>query len=237
MDDKEFFEFSILDFKERDVEELKKFAKAAFNLDTILTTANDLKYTRSIQQKLAEWISNPSEEFVKLVSKDLLPSKNFTPTVKGQFTAITKRAFEQLIGEKINERLKGAMTPDQASNAPVTSAEQSSIPPAEMQVVTTPEETECFYAIRAMLREVVPSKRIVLRDAQSYCAILLDDNNRKPICRLRFNNTQRLRIGVFNEKREEELISLESADDIFNHADRLKATVKAYLSGDDSTKE
>jgi predicted type IV restriction endonuclease len=152
-------------------------------------------------------------------------------------SAFVTTKFRTPLSEKINERLKGAMTPDPASNAPVTSAEQSSIPPAEMQVVTTPEETECFYAIRAMLREVVPSKRIVLHDAQSYCAILLDDNNRKPICRLRFNNTQRLRLGVFNEKKEDELISLESADDIFNHADRLKATMKAYLSGDDSTKE
>jgi len=49
MDEKPFFEFNILDFNERDVEELKKFAKSAFDLDTILTTANDLKYTRSIQ--------------------------------------------------------------------------------------------------------------------------------------------------------------------------------------------
>lgn len=31
MDDKPFFEFNILDFKDRDVEELKKFAKVAFD--------------------------------------------------------------------------------------------------------------------------------------------------------------------------------------------------------------
>jgi len=72
MDEKPFFEFNILDFKERDVEELKKFAKAAFDLDTILTTANDLKYTRAIQNRLAEWMISPSEEFVRLVSTELL---------------------------------------------------------------------------------------------------------------------------------------------------------------------
>lgn len=106
MDEKPFFEFNILDFKDRDIEELKKFAKAAYDLNTILTTAVDLKYTRSIQQKLAEWISSPSEGLVRLLSSDLLGSKRFTPAVKDQFTEITKRAFEQLIGEKINERLK-----------------------------------------------------------------------------------------------------------------------------------
>ncbi|WP_414429260.1 hypothetical protein [Xanthomonas campestris] len=72
MDEKPFFEFNVLDFKERDVEELKKFAKSAFDLDTILTTANELKYTRAIQTRLAEWMHQPTEEFVKLVSADLV---------------------------------------------------------------------------------------------------------------------------------------------------------------------
>src|SRR5690606_6006910 len=111
MDEKPFFEFNILDFKDRDVDELKKFAKSAFDLDTILTTANDLKYTRAIQNRLAEWMASPPEDFVRLISGELIGSKRFTPIVKDQFTLITKRAFEQLLGEKINDRLKGAMTP------------------------------------------------------------------------------------------------------------------------------
>lgn len=235
MDEKPFFEFNVLDFKDRDVEELKKFAKSAYDLDTILTTANDLKYTRAIQQKLAQWLGSPSEDFVRLVSAELIGSKRFTSAVKDQFTAITKRAFEQLIGEKINERLKGAMSPDAVSvsvavpasvPAPVEQADTSVVPTAE--IVTSSEELEAFYAVRAILREVVASKRVVMRDAQSYCAVLLDDNNRKPLCRLRFNNTQKLRLGLFNDKKEEEVINLESVDDIFNFADRLRETVASY---------
>ena len=107
----------------------------------------------------------------------------------------------------------------------------------EQQVITTAEELEGFYAVRAMLREIVTSKRIVMRDAQSYCAILLDDNNRKPICRLRFNNAQKFRLGLFNENKEEEVVNLESIDDIFNYADRMKATILSYGLGIDSTKE
>lgn len=228
MDDKPFFEFNILECKDRDVEELKKFAKSAFDLDTILTTANDLKYTRAIQNRLAEWMTSPPEEFVRLVASELLGNKQFRPTVRDQFTLITKRAFEQLVGERINERLKHAMTPDAAptaeTNPPVIPAEVSSEP----QVMTSPEELEGFHAVRAILRELVNPKRIVMRDAQSYCAILLDDNNRKPICRLRFNNAQKLRISLFNEKKEEIQVSLDNVDDIFNHADQLKATLTSY---------
>ena len=236
MDEKPFFEFNILDFNERDVEELKKFAKSSYDLDTILTTANDLKYTRAIQTRLAEWMLNPSEDFVRLVSVDLLGNKRFTPTVRDQFTAITKRAFEQLVGERINERLKGAMTPESVTIsdpvAPVASPVSPAMvsAPGEPQHVTSAEELEGFHMVRAILREVVSSKRVVMRDAQSYCAILLDDNNRKPICRLRFNNLEKLRLGVFNEKKDEEQFPLECLDDIYIYAEQLKATLAAYLA-------
>lgn len=235
MDEKPFFEFNILDFKDRDVDELKKFAKAAFDLDTILTTANDLKYTRSIQNRLAEWMTNPSEEFVRLVSSDLLGNKRFTPAVIDQFTLITKRAFEQLIGERINERLKGAMTPESAHVVELPAPLAPITNDAEPQITTSEEEVEGFHAVRAILRGLVGAKRIVMRDAQSYCAILLDDNNRKPLCRLRFNNTQKLRLGIFNEKKEEVLMTLESVDDIFNYADQLKATLSLLTFDQEST--
>jgi hypothetical protein len=238
MDEKAFFEFNILDFNERDVEELKKFAKAAFDLETILTTANDLKYTRAIQTRLAEWMVNPCEEFVRLAAGDLLGARRFTPAIKDQFTLITKRAFEQMLGERINERLKGAMAPESVTISEPAVAQQPpalSQPPAtngqdEPQVVTSPEELEAFHTIRALVRNLVPSKRVVMRDAQSYCAILLDDNNRKPVCRLRFNNTQKLRLGLFNAAKDEEQFPLESIDDIHNYADQLRATVSSYLS-------
>lgn len=235
MDEKPFFEFSILEFKERDVEELKKFAKTVFDLDTILTTANDLKYTRAIQNRLAEWMISPSEDFVRLVSSDLLGNRQFRPAIRDQFTLITKRAFEQLVGERINERLKGAMTPDSApaaeTSAPVISTEGVSEP----QVATSSEELEGFHAVRAILRSLVNPKRIVMRDAQTYCAILLDDNNRKPICRLRFNNPQKLRLGIFDDKKEEVQVPLDSVDDIFNHVDQLKATLTSYKPSEGSS--
>ena len=230
MDEKPFFEFNILDFKDRDVDELKKFAKSAFDLDTILTTANDLKYTRAIQNRLAEWMIAPSDEFVKLLSVELLGNKRFTPAIKDQFMQIVKRAFDQLIGERINDRLKGAMTPEPAALpepvVPVIEAGSNS----ESPLITTAEELEGFYLVRFILREMIPSKRIAIRDSQSYCAILLDNNNRKPICRLRFNNPQKLKIGIFNEKKEEEQFALESVDDICNFAEQLKVTLATYSS-------
>ena len=186
MDEKPFFEFNLPDYKERDIEELRKFAKTSFNLEEILATATELKYIRAIQNRLAGWLVSPSEEFVKLLVGELRASR-FTPAVKEQFTQITKRAFEQFILERINERLKSAMTPDVSAPTGVTWVPT---------IVTTDQELEGLHTVRAILRGIISSKRIKLRDAQNYCAILLDDNNRKPICRL-WLNTPKLRIGLF----------------------------------------
>ncbi|APO95706.1 type I restriction endonuclease [Xanthomonas vesicatoria] len=236
MDEKPFFEFNVLDFKDRDVEELKKFAKSAFDLQTILTTANELKYTRAIQTRLTELMHQPTEDFVKLVSAELIGSRRFTPAIREQFTTITRRAFEQLVSERINERLKGAMAPEAISiheYTPSIVSEQAASAASNLSsdntVITTPEEIEGFHVVRAIVRELVPGKRVFMRDAQSYCAVLLDDNNRKPICRIRFDNLQKLRIGVFNQNKEEEQIDISSIDDIYGLADKIKEAVAAYL--------
>jgi len=227
MDEKPFLEFNILDFKDQDVEELKKFAKSAFDVETILTTANELKYTRSIKNVLAALMINPTEDFVRLVSSEFIVGKRFTPVIKEQFTQITKQAFQNLVNDRINERLKGAMAPDADSKIdnptiPVDLESESS------QIITTEEEIEGFHVIRAILRETINPRRITLRDAQSYCAILLDDNNRKPICRLRFNNPSKLVLGLFQGK-EEVKVPLSDLEDIYQHAEQLKATISSYL--------
>lgn len=237
MDEKPFLEFNILDFKEQDVEELKKFAKSAFDVDSILTTANDLKYTRSIQNLLAEWLNNPSEDLVRLVSADLLGGKRFTPAVKEQFTQITKRAFQQLIGDRINDRLRVAMAPESTVSkavSPTATVTASTLADTDEcsdspTVETTEQEIEGFHIIRSILRDLVPSKRVFMRDAQSYCAVLFDDNNRKPICRLRFNNPERIVLGLMNGKDEEKVL-LADLDEIYNHADKLRTAVSAYLA-------
>lgn len=236
MDEKPFLEFSIVDFKERDVEELKKFAKSAFDIETILTTANDLKYTRAIQTKFAELVTNPTEDFVRLLSSEILGTKRFTPGVRDQFTAFTKLAFEQYIGERINERLKGAMSPESitVSDKPVVLAHEESSVLNEQGIITSIEEVEGYHTVRAIVRDLVSTKRVAMRDSQSYCAIFLDDNNRKPICRLRFNNSQKLKLGIFNAQKEEEQVPLESVDDIYNYAEQIRATVKSYVGSIDS---
>jgi hypothetical protein len=101
--------------------------------------------------------------------------------------------------------------------------------PQDARILTTEEELRGYYLVEAILREIVDVKRVYMRDVRGYCSVLLDDNNRKPICRLRFNRSQKY-IGLFNNQREEEIVPINGIDDIYQYADRLKATV-TYLEG------
>ena len=242
MDARPFFEFSMLDVREAAVEELKKFTKSAFDLANILTTASELKYTREIKRILVEQMQEPSDEFVKFFAAQVY-SGRMTQATREQFAQLTKQAFKQVVNDQINERLKTALASDSLGAAPPETSQALAIPatngsaapplaPEQVPggIVTTDDEREAFHIVRAILREQVSVKRIVLRDVQSYCGILLDDNNRKPICRLHFNAGQKY-LGLFDGQKEpgkEERIAITHIDDLYRYADRLKQTVGRY---------
>ena len=102
----------------------------------------------------------------------------------------------------------------------------------ESKVVTTEEEMEAFLIVKTILRQQIPASRIAFRDAQSYFAILLDDNNRKTICRLYLNGNKKF-IGLFDEQRKETKTEILSLDDIFNHSTSILKTIEIF----DKTKE
>lgn len=63
------------------------------------------------------------------------------------------------------------------------------------------------------------------RDAQSYFAILLDDNNRKTICRLYLNGSKKYFVTL-DEQKKEVKNEISSLDDIFNFSDSLLKIVE-----------
>ncbi|MBZ4365117.1 restriction endonuclease, partial [Mycobacterium tuberculosis] len=65
------------------------------------------------------------------------------------------------------------------------------------EIITTAEELSAFNIVRAIVCNQVDMSRVSYRDAKSYCAILLDNNNRKTIARLHFNRSQKY-IGILD---------------------------------------
>ena len=238
MDEKPFLVFSMLDVQERKVAELKKFTKSSFNLEEILTSANELKYTDAISKVIAQEFESPSEGFVRFITGQVYSGLKHKNVIE-QFTELTQKALRRFLNDRINERLQSAIqdVDQHAVPVPTVSEEKTSeleeveegSPDGKREIVTTSEEIEGFFAIKSILRDAIDVKRVKMRDTKSYCGILLDDNNRKPICRLRFNRTQ-LYLGIFDEKREEERMPIDGIDDIYNYADHIIASVQRYDS-------
>lgn len=230
MDSEPFFEFNMLALDAGVVGEIKKFAKAAFNIDAILSTASELKYLKQIRAWLEAELAAPSEDLVKLVTGKVY-SGRFTEGIKQQFTKLVQTALREFIREKINARLQSAI--EGGFNIPPEAADSPKEQVAEEEVETTEEEREGFHIVRAIMAKAVSPSRVVMRDTKSYCGVLLDDNNRKPICRLRFNFSQKY-IGLFDDGKNEERLPIESPADIYKYEQRLLSMVKFYDSGVDS---
>lgn len=229
MDEKPFFEFSMLALDAQAMEEIRKFSKASFNLENILSTATGLKYNKQIQLLFTKELENPSEEFIRYFTKQVY-SGTFTAAIKTQFTALVGDAFREFIKSKVNQRIQSALDNSGAASTPPPPVAVPAVadgPTNEDDVVTTDEEQEGFQIVRAILSKQVKPSRVVMRDTKSYCGVLLDDNNRKPICRLRFNASQKY-LGLFDADKNEERFPLDAPIDIFKYEEKLIAAIENF---------
>lgn len=94
---------------------------------------------------------------------------------------------------------------------------------------TAAEELEAFMIVKAILRPHISVKKIAIRDKLSYCGVLYEDNNRKPICRFYFNSEKVKYLAVFNEEKQEIKYKIEKLDDIYNYSSELVKTVNMYI--------
>ena len=227
MDDEPFFVFDITNIKDAEIEELKKFHKSQFNSDNITNTASELKYMNGLKKLIHKELSEPSADFVRHFTRGVYQGM-ITPKVLEQFTSLTRRSFSLYINDLITDRFQHALGKEEETQREEEKAlaDAAAANPVS-KIDTTQDELEGFYIVRAILRAKVGGDRIVHRDAQSYFAILLDDNNRKPICRLYFTPTRK-QIGVMDANKAETRHTLTSLDDLYSHAEALLAVVDSY---------
>ena len=230
MDEKPFLTINLDDLKDSSIRVLEKFTKTSYDLESILDSAESLKYIKAIRKEFEAEIDNPSDEFIKLLVNRFF-DRPLTANRLSIFREYTKRALTSSINESISSRLKSALSINEnihdaktKENEVLDSIDENS----ESKVVTTEDEIEGFQIVKAILREVISSDRIAPRDTQSYFGVLLDDNNRKPLCRLHLNRGKKYIELFHNGKDAGEKVLINSLDDIYNHKTELQKTVDNY---------
>lgn len=228
MDEKPFFTLDLSNLKNSNIKILENFTKKDFNLENILDSAESLKYIKAIRNEFEKELNEPSDEIVKLLVSRFF-DKPITASRLLTFKEYTKKAFSNSINESINFRLKNALNINESIPSKQTDSINSIDNNSEVSnIITTEEEIEGFQIIKAILREKLNAERIAFRDTQSYFGILLDDNNRKPLCRLHFNSVNKY-IELFNEGKDKgQKKLLNNLDDIYNFKIEILDTLKNY---------
>lgn len=229
MDEKPFLEVNLLDIRNNQIEELKKFHKTYFDIDSIMSSANELKYTSELKNILSKEFSNPSPELVKFLAKQVHDGM-ITPKLLEQFTILVRQSIAIHISDIISDRLKTALKTETSEISPNATIDSVTPESNEEKIVTTEEEIEGFFIVKSIIRSKITPERITYRDAQSYFAIFVDDNNRKPVCRLYLNSETNKQIAFIGEDKKEIRHKIQSLDDVFFHSEALLKVAEKYVA-------
>ncbi len=236
MDEKPFLEINILDIKETQVAELKKFHKSAFNIDEICNTASQLKYTNEFKNVFAKDLQSPSDDLVKHFLSAVY-SGTKTQNIIEKFRPIVKTSLNQFITEMMNDKIKTALGTNAASedgnnNAPQAETADEPKEPEKVdkpKIITTEEELEAYFIIKNLMKDVLPISDVTYKDNERYMAILIGGKTTKWICRLYFNSANKY-ITIPDANKKEQRFDIKSVYDIESYKEQLTAAVNMYLT-------
>ena len=233
MDQRPFLVLDLADIDETLLPELRKLTKERFDLDSVVSAAEELKYVGAIKREISGEFKAPSHDFVRLLTSRIYEGR-VTQQVLDKFTPIVEKALGQFLTERINDRLKSALGADTNSILPIADTPTETPASADCEdtagsdgIETTEEELGAYRIVKAIACAEIPASRITYRDVRSYFSILADDNNRRPILRCYFN-TRVHYIGFVDEEKNEERIVLDTPEDLYLHADRIREAAKRW---------
>jgi hypothetical protein len=227
MDESPFLIINMLKLKERDVKQLEKFSNTNLDVENILNMAGNKKYVNGIKDIFKKETIEPSDELSRFFASRMT-TKTLRQNVLDEFKVYIKQAFSEVVHDMVSDSINSLKTfveknaQQDASISDTSDTDELK----ENEIETTSEELEGFFIVKSILAENFPLNRIYARDTKSYFGILLDDNNRKWICRLHFNAKTSKYIGIHLSEKEETRFLLENVEDIYKYKTQLVETVK-----------
>jgi len=204
---------------------LKQMSKSMFDIDSLLSSAERLKYLRGVKEEIKVELSDPSDWFVKEMAVRVHSAQRITGQLQEKFKPIVIDAIKSYINDRINERLNTAMEAEKLiDDTPVADEETKE----EAENSFTEEEREGLYIIRAICASDIKPSRLSERDTKSYCSVIVDNNSRKYFVRMYFNGSSK-KIEIFDNI-DPSVIALESLSDIYAYSERIKLALPIKLS-------
>lgn len=206
MDTTPFLEINLESISNQDINELKKFQKDSFNMDVIINSASELKYSNKIRNVIKEEFNNPSDEFVKVILNHGVYDGIKTQIIINKYRNILKKSLNNYINDILNSKIQNAINNEES---------QEEVEVVE-KIITTDQELEAFYIIKSIFSEYCDVSKIYYKDTESYFAILFDNKVTKWICRIYLRENVKY-ITIPNDKKEEVRYDIEYVSDIYKY--------------------
>ena len=225
MDLTPFLEIDMLNLKDAAINNLKKFTKDTYNKDEIFSAAEELKYSKQIKDKLQSLMEDPDDDFTKLIM-GYVYDKVKTQKMIDKFKPLIKKSFNTYVSDTVNSRISSALQE-------VKEKEKEAVPDEpesndDTGIITTDEEMEAFFIVRAILAEKVPVTEIQYKDTKSYFGINYQGKVQKAICRLNLEGKKKY-ISIPDEEKNFPSIQIESVDSIYTFRNELLSVLDRYL--------
>lgn len=187
MDKEPFFTFNILEYDNKDIENLKLFHRDNFDVASINQYAEEMVYVKGMTQLVGHLLRSPSEEFIRFLVGELgkvAPNYQIqgkiTNKVIEKFKPIVKKSIQGSLVELMTRSLSQEIiqlsegTSSEEAEELDTSDINNATVPEESKIITTEEELRAFDKIRSI---VTTSKNyqhdIYYKDTESYFSIHL----------------------------------------------------------------
>jgi len=223
MDSEPFFVINLETAKTDEINTLKQFSKSELDVDKFLLKAKSMFILQNIVSQLTKDMNDPEEYFIRYVIKKL--DGTATKTAIAEYKLLIRNAFDKIIDDRIKLRYELGKEKEETIKKPLSEG-----------VVTTDDEWEGYYIVRAICSKLVPTSSVIMRDRETYCGILFDKDT-QPIMRLWFNNPNKKFVGWFDEERKERKEPIEKVSDIIKFKDQIRATVQRYIDKPSKNKE
>lgn len=229
MDKKPFFEIDLLNLNDTQISYLSNFEKEKLDINSILSTAEELKYSNLIKDFFKSQLSNTTEDFTNYILGNVYDGRK-TSTIIEKFTPIIKKSFNQFINETLSIRFAQTLKVNSPENENSNNENVDSTSSADIninKIITTAEELEAFAIIKSLLRQNIDPSMITYKDTERYFSVLFDNNTRKWICRLYLGNVKSI---VFqNEDKSQERIYIDNINDLYKFNDKFISILKRFI--------
>jgi hypothetical protein len=178
LDKRPFFETDLERLNEAEISILEKFRKDVFDVNSLVSYAEDLVYLTKLKTEFMRLLREPSDDFIRFAIKsaDVVTGNvwqkhvdRFRPLVRDGISA----AILEIVGQSFTQE-RSTQAPERAEASGAAEARDLAEPAAKAEPITASEqELNAFNLIRATLADEIPdSLALSYRPAAQYFAVL-----------------------------------------------------------------